>query len=616
MFNCKAKSKKMAIYLILILIVLFNINNIYSYEFSEELDFSATKSKYLYIDVNVDIPIYLSNYTENSTFKFKTHTFYNSRTQNANFQVFYLNNNNEQVFGNIKKDEYDNDIVEFDVNDINQGEFIFKLQGKIVSENKIVLNTEKYDLNTSITNENSRVSEDIEKYKLSSKYIKSNESEIISLAENLKKSDFAVEELVNITNWVHENIEYDLEYAGVVNNALEVLELRKGVCDEISILEAAILRARGYPVKYVVGIANTTLNWGPHAWLEVFIPTQGWIPVDPTYNEVGLVDSSHIILAKVADPSECEDKITSTSNININFGNKTTSTSILEQKSYEDLDYDSYINLKLEFPERLKPKSLFEVKLKIKNTTANPLSILNELLLHDDFILLKPKSKKNIIYLDSFEEKTQSYYAILPDVAQPMYYNFKVSTQFKDIEDNVIIDPSEDLFYDAFFVLEPVIYFVNNKLAIDTSVINYTSENKNIKLTYDYNINKDEEIKEIEANKQINFIKYIDVSDFNEINYKISGDYNFSKIIYILPDSKVEVEDVDLNIGILDTNDSNNALNIDSNQDNTSIWQEVENKKVVTKGKSNTNMLIFFIVLFIIGLVLLIIFKNKSSNYN
>ncbi len=616
MFNCKAKSKKMAIYLILILIVLFNINNIYSYEFSEELDFSATKSKYLYIDVNVDIPIYLSNYTENSTFKFKTHTFYNSRTQNANFQVFYLNNNNEQVFGNIKKDEYDNDIVEFDVNDINQGEFIFKLQGKIVSENKIVLNTEKYDLNTSITNENSRVSEDIEKYKLSSKYIKSNESEIISLAENLKKSDFAVEELVNITNWVHENIEYDLEYAGVVNNALEVLELRKGVCDEISILEAAILRARGYPVKYVVGIANTTLNWGPHAWLEVFIPTQGWIPVDPTYNEVGLVDSSHIILAKVADPSECEDKITSTNNININFGNKTTSTSILEQKSYEDLDYDSYINLKLEFPERLKPKSLFEVKLKIKNTTANPLSILNELLLHDDFILLKPKSKKNIIYLDSFEEKTQSYYAILPDVAQPMYYNFKVSTQFKDIEDNVIIDPSEDLFYDAFFVLEPVIYFVNNKLAIDTSVINYTSENKNIKLTYDYNINKDEEIKEIEANKQINFIKYIDVSDFNEINYKISGDYNFSKIIYILPDSKVEVEDVDLNIGILDTNDSNNALNIDSNQDNTSIWQEVENKKVVTKGKSNTNMLIFFIVLFIIGLVLLIIFKNKSSNYN
>ena len=616
MFNCKAKSKKMAIYLILILIVLFNINNIYSYEFSEELDFSATKSKYLYIDVNVDIPIYLSNYTENSTFKFKTHTFYNSRTQNANFQVFYLNNNNEQVFGNIKKDEYDNDVVEFDVNNINQGEFIFKLQGKIVSENKIVLNTEKYDLNTSITNENSRVSEDIEKYKLSSKYIKSNESEIISLAENLKKSDFAVEELVNITNWVHENIEYDLEYAGVVNNALEVLELRKGVCDEISILEAAILRARGYPVKYVVGIANTTLNWGPHAWLEVFIPTQGWIPVDPTYNEVGLVDSSHIILAKVSDPSECEDKITSTNNININFGNKTTSTSILEQKSYEDLDYDSYINLKLEFPERLKPKSLFEVKLKIKNTTANPLSILNELLLHDDFILLKPKSKKNIIYLDSFEEKTQSYYAILPDVAQPMYYNFKVSTQFKDIEDNVIIDPSEDLFYDAFFVLEPVIYFVNNKLAIDTSVINYTSENKNIKLTYDYNINKDEEIKEIEANKQINFIKYIDVSDFNEINYKISGDYNFSKIIYILPDSKVEVEDVDLNIGILDTNDSNNALNIDSNQDNTSIWQEVENKKVVTKGKSNTNMLIFFIVLFIIGLVLLIIFKNKSSNYN
>jgi hypothetical protein len=599
------------IFYIIFILFLFNINYIVASEFNEELNFSATKSKFLYLDINVDMPVYISNYTENSSFTFKTHTFYNSRTQTANFQTFYLNSNNEKILGNIKKDKYGNDIVEFDVNTINQSEFIFRLQGKIASENKIVLNTEKYDLNIPITNENSRISEDIEQYKLATKYIKSNESEIISLAENLKKSNDAVEELVNITNWVHENIEYDLSYADVVNNSLEVLENRKGVCDELSILQAAILRARGYPVKYVVGIANTTLNWGPHAWLEVFIPTQGWIPVDPTYNEVGLVDSSHIILAKVTDPSECEDKVTSTSNINISFGNKNTYTNILEQKSYEDLGYDSYINLELEFPERLRSNSLFEIKFKIKNTTANPVSILSELLIHDEFILLKPKSSKKIIYLDSFEEKTENYYTILPNVEQPMYYNFKIVTQFKDIEDNVIIDPYEDLFYDAFFVLDPVIYFFNSQLAIDTEVINYTLENKIINLMYDNNISKEEDIKEIEANKRVIFTKYIDINDTNKVDYEISGDYNFSKVIYIL--SNMEVDVIDNNISTQNILEDNIIIDNDYNNDkNTNIWNELENKKIKEKEDSNIMLLVVFAILFIVFLVLLIISKNKN----
>jgi hypothetical protein len=40
--------------------------------------------------------------------------------------------------------------------------------------------------------------------------------------------------------------------------------------------------------------------WNFHAWAEVYLgESGGWVPVDPTYNEVGFVDSTHISLATV-----------------------------------------------------------------------------------------------------------------------------------------------------------------------------------------------------------------------------------------------------------------------------------------------------------------------------
>lgn len=609
-------------FLIFIFIFIINTNFIYA-NISEELGFPAVQAKYLDIDINIEIPVYISNYSQNNSFKFKTFAFYNSRNQDADFQIYYIDNEGEKKFAEIKKDDYGNDIAYFNVDKIKQSEYKFKLEGDIISENNIVLNTEKYNLQEPITNENSN--ENIEIYKSASQYIKSDHPDIINLSKNITKSDYALEELVNITNWVHQNVSYDLNYANVVLDSVSVLNNRKGVCDELAILEAAILRARGYPVKYVVGVANTTFSWGSHAWLEVYIPTQGWIPVDPTYNEVGLVDASHIILAKVLDPSDCEDKITTQSNINISFGNKETSTIINSAKSYSDLGYSNYVNIDLEKIDRLRANSLFKLTVNMKNTNANPTAFLINLLINEDFRLVKPKSSKEIIYLNPFEEKEYTYYIILPEVNNPMYYNYKLISQFSEIDDQVIIDPNGDIFIDAFLVLDPLYYFKEGQFIIDFDVINYTNENKVLTIKYDINspdykdiISQDINIKPMQ---EFNVKKDFNI-DSGNILFSISQDYNYSKMLNIEDKNTLSINNLDSN-GNIDLNENNSVknnvdnsylyiINKDSNK-YTQLWEEVDNFSDQEHNKSeefNILYLIIFCVLFLIGIILFVVFKK------
>ena len=86
--------------------------------------------------------------------------------------------------------------------------------------------------------------------------IQSDNSEIISIAGSITKgsrSDF--EKVARLAIWVNEYITYDLSYSNVILDAVEVLDVEKGVCAEYTTLFVALARASNIPARYVSGFA-------------------------------------------------------------------------------------------------------------------------------------------------------------------------------------------------------------------------------------------------------------------------------------------------------------------------------------------------------------------------
>lgn len=98
-----------------------------------------------------------------------------------------------------------------------------------------------------------------------------------------------------LSSWVHGHMKYDKNYFGRVLNSVQIFEEMTGVCEEYSHLLLAMLRSVGIPSRYVTGFVYGQDGWDPHAWVEAYFPKADvWVPFDPTYNENGYVDASHI----------------------------------------------------------------------------------------------------------------------------------------------------------------------------------------------------------------------------------------------------------------------------------------------------------------------------------
>ncbi|RLG15825.1 MAG: hypothetical protein DRN71_00380 [Candidatus Nanohalarchaeota archaeon] len=144
------------------------------------------------------------------------------------------------------------------------------------------------------------IPDNIKIYLKPAKNIQSTAPEIKALAKELtkdSKTDF--ERIAKLATWVHENIEYKLSLGTESKDALWTLKNKVGTCDEFSSLFIALARASGYPTRYISGHAYGKDGWEKHAFADVYIGR--WIPVDPTWNEVGNLDATHIQLATKED---------------------------------------------------------------------------------------------------------------------------------------------------------------------------------------------------------------------------------------------------------------------------------------------------------------------------
>ena len=82
--------------------------------------------------------------------------------------------------------------------------------------------------------------------------------------------------------------EYDPRATSVTTPVDEVLQQRKGVCQDFAHLMIACLRSLGLPARYVSGYLRSGEKAigaeASHAWVSVFCPVFGWQDFDPTNN--------------------------------------------------------------------------------------------------------------------------------------------------------------------------------------------------------------------------------------------------------------------------------------------------------------------------------------------
>ncbi|MGA2656421.1 MAG: transglutaminase family protein [Verrucomicrobiota bacterium] len=99
--------------------------------------------------------------------------------------------------------------------------------------------------------------------------------------------------VLDLTARIHHDFKFDPTATTVAAPLAQVLEQRRGVCQDFAHLQIACLRALGLPARYVSGYLETTPPPGQpkligadasHAWLSFFCPGLGWIDVDPTNN--------------------------------------------------------------------------------------------------------------------------------------------------------------------------------------------------------------------------------------------------------------------------------------------------------------------------------------------
>jgi transglutaminase-like putative cysteine protease len=96
---------------------------------------------------------------------------------------------------------------------------------------------------------------------------------------------------VAICRFVHAEFKYEQFSTDVHTGSSEVLELRRGVCQDFAHVMIGMCRAWKIPARYVSGYLyngpadHLTGAQASHAWCEVYLPGLGWRALDPTNNQ-------------------------------------------------------------------------------------------------------------------------------------------------------------------------------------------------------------------------------------------------------------------------------------------------------------------------------------------
>ncbi len=113
-----------------------------------------------------------------------------------------------------------------------------------------------------------------------------------------------VQALVDLNVRIHHEFKFDPRATTVDTPLWEVLNLRRGVCQDFAHLATGCLRSMGLAARYVSGYLRTTPPPGKprlvgadasHAWCSAWCGPLGWVDFDPTNN--CLAGDSYVTIA-------------------------------------------------------------------------------------------------------------------------------------------------------------------------------------------------------------------------------------------------------------------------------------------------------------------------------
>lgn len=117
------------------------------------------------------------------------------------------------------------------------------------------------------------------------------------------KPSSVVQLVMGASHEVHRRFEYAAGASYVTSTVDDLLERGRGVCQDFAHLLISTLRDLGVPARYVSGYffadpspaPDVQIDVESHAWVEAYVPSFGWVEVDPT-NDC-LADERHIVVA-------------------------------------------------------------------------------------------------------------------------------------------------------------------------------------------------------------------------------------------------------------------------------------------------------------------------------
>ena len=362
-----------------------------------------------------------------SPVKLKVLSFQNTAEQEITQIKQVIEINGKIAEAKTEVDDYGNKYAIFEINET--GSFTYKIEA-MVHKKVRPRGLKDFNLSQEIT--------EFSEYLEETKYIESDDAGMRTLALNRFPEDSWLETVAGVIDWTHKYVTYDKTYFPEVYSAKETYKNRRGTCDEFAVLSAAMLRAKGIPTRVIVGPVFSAQEWNFHGWLEAYNPKAGWVPIDSTYGEAGLVDATHIEMGHFPDFENAADVITSAQGTTVQVLPKTVEVTLINYVPFSEI-----ISVQSERKE-INANSWQDINTVIENKLNDFVIVPVEVVMPKGFLI---EGGQQTMLLKPLEKISLGWRTIIKKEIREGYYlsgNYSVFSAHPEVESTITVFPGEE----------------------------------------------------------------------------------------------------------------------------------------------------------------------------